>query len=143
MLRLHVFIQSNRSVRLSPDFPNKNPAPSQKIHKTDITELYAFKSSLLKWYNGIAQFNVLGNRAFCPASAFIQKLITLNIQKVNKDFPLVLVGLGYFATWMHYYLLSLFRQMSPTLCSFYLCICGASTPQSSAFLLPPPSLPAD
>jgi len=33
-------------------------------------------------------------------SAFIQKLITLNIQQVNKDFPLVLVGLGYFAIWM-------------------------------------------
>lgn len=39
---------------------------------------------------------MLGKRAFCPASAFIQKLITLNIQKVNKDFPLVLVGLGLF-----------------------------------------------
>jgi hypothetical protein len=32
-------MQCNRSVRLSPDFPNKNPAPSQKINKTDITEL--------------------------------------------------------------------------------------------------------
>lgn len=59
----------------SPPFPNKNPTPSQKIHKTDITELYALKSNLLKLYNGIAQFNVLGNREFCPASAFIQQLV--------------------------------------------------------------------